>query len=353
MRLCHGTPSRSARQLTAACSLRCTCLRRRERCHKFAIASLCYGRAMHSKLKAMLLAMPYSALLAGYYLNHAKTVAMRGTRARDFLGVPNFAELDLSSVKTSDTVFILGSGASINNISDEGWANIAKHDSFGFNFWLIHKFVPTLYFSEALPETAPGFDYPRLYRRYVDAAALRPEYAHVPKVLTDFTIDRAYFWKGLPEHMKENVYSVATIPAFARTESEFRRNAKELKRLGVFKQKSHIRHLFKYRATISMLVSLAYMMGYKRIVLCGVDITDPRYFYHDADRYPQFKEVESARPGKVHITGVEREMMVTAQTVIQVLNEVVLQPDNVELLVENPQSALSSFLRAARASDLG
>lgn len=308
---------------------------------------------MHSKLKAMLLAMPYRALLAGYYLNHAKTVAMRGTAARDVLGVPNFSELDLAALKTSDTVFILGSGASINNISDAGWSNIAKHDSFGFNFWLVHSFVPTLYFSEALPESAPGFDYPRLYRRYINAAAKRPEYATIPKVLTDFTVDRSYFWEGLPSHMRENVYSVATIPAFARTEDEFRCNATELKRLGFFKQKPHIRHLFKYRATISMLVSLAYMMGYKRIVLCGVDITDPRYFYHDAERYPEFSEIESARPGKVHITGVEREMMVTAQTVIRILNEVVIRPSGAELLVENPTSALASFLPIGRAADLG
>lgn len=307
---------------------------------------------MNRKVRAMLLSMPYSALLAGYYANHAKGMALGGQAARDLLRVPSFNKLDLGAIKTSDTVFILGSGASINNIGEDGWENIAKHDSFGFNFWLIHSFVPTLYFSEALPETAPGFNYPRLYQRYLMAAAARPEYSTVPKVLTDFTADRSYFWESLPLHMKERVYSLSTIPAFARSEDEFRRNARYLKALGIFRKSEHLNRVFKYRATISMLVSLAYSMNYKRIVLCGVDITDPRYFYHDAERYPQFAEVESARPGKVHITGVEREMMVTAQTVIRVLNEVLFEPDGVELLVENPKSALSDFLPSARAAEL-
>ena len=54
---------------------------------------------------------------------------------------------NLSSYKQSDTLFILGSGGSIATCSDKQWETIGKHDSIGFNFWLLHEFVPT-YFTE-------------------------------------------------------------------------------------------------------------------------------------------------------------------------------------------------------------
>jgi hypothetical protein len=53
-----------------------------------------------------------------------------------------------AGVKTSDTLFILGSGSLINELDDDDWRLIAAHKSVGFNFWPIHKFVPTYYFYE-------------------------------------------------------------------------------------------------------------------------------------------------------------------------------------------------------------
>ena len=47
--------------------------------------------------------------------------------------------------KKSDTLFILGSGSTINKISDKQWGKIDDHDSIGFNFWLVHDFVPDFF----------------------------------------------------------------------------------------------------------------------------------------------------------------------------------------------------------------
>lgn len=58
---------------------------------------------------------------------------------------------EITRLRTSEKLFILGSGLSINEIVD--WAHIAAHDSVGFNFWLIHDFVPDFYFIET-----PGVD---------------------------------------------------------------------------------------------------------------------------------------------------------------------------------------------------
>ena len=57
-------------------------------------------------------------------------------------------ELNVSQLKkhkTSNTIYILGSGPSILNISKEEWAHIQNHDSIGFNHWYAHGYEPTFY----------------------------------------------------------------------------------------------------------------------------------------------------------------------------------------------------------------
>ena len=53
--------------------------------------------------------------------------------------------------KNSDTLFILGSGESINSIKI--WDKIRKHDSVGFNYFIFNDFVPNFYiFESTYPE---------------------------------------------------------------------------------------------------------------------------------------------------------------------------------------------------------
>ena len=42
---------------------------------------------------------------------------------------------DFLKHKTSDTIFILGSGPSINLITDDQWDHISSCNSIGFNYW--------------------------------------------------------------------------------------------------------------------------------------------------------------------------------------------------------------------------
>ena len=49
----------------------------------------------------------------------------------------------LRSFKTSDRIYILGSGESILDISKQEWDEINSHNSIGFNHWYVHDFEPT------------------------------------------------------------------------------------------------------------------------------------------------------------------------------------------------------------------
>ena len=52
---------------------------------------------------------------------------------------------ELKKQKTSNRIYILGSGKSILDISKQEWKEIEEHDSIGFNHWYVHNHKPTFY----------------------------------------------------------------------------------------------------------------------------------------------------------------------------------------------------------------
>ena len=52
---------------------------------------------------------------------------------------------NFSKYKTSDRIYVLGSGRSVLDITPEEWEEINKHDSIGFNHWYVHEHKPTYY----------------------------------------------------------------------------------------------------------------------------------------------------------------------------------------------------------------
>ena len=73
-------------------------------------------------------------------------ISIRYASAKN-LGKP-LNKLDHSKHVTSDTVFILATGSSINGYPDSHWKTIEAHDSIGLNFFLLHDHVPTYYVME-------------------------------------------------------------------------------------------------------------------------------------------------------------------------------------------------------------
>ena len=263
---------------------------------------------------------PYPAVLAAYYARYWLPQLVDARRSAATVGIPWFWELDPKSLKTSDTVFILGSGESINQISEAQWSIIKSHDSIGFNFWPVHSHVPTLYMFEAINHHyADGWGR-EVISKYVEMAAAREDYRDVPKLISDYRVARRYHWDQLPEHWKENCFHLPTIPTLTRNAEELRFAISALKRLGIFgRQQSSRRVLFKYRATLSLAYSFALYLGYRDVVLCGFDMKHSRYFYQDETRYPHFSGFTSSPPmqgGHASVAPVP-EMMPVDEVVLE------------------------------------
>jgi hypothetical protein len=298
-------------------------------------------------IKSLIKQLPHPVLLRlyhAYYLRQQRSLAVDLAHATQ---LPLLDTLKLSPLKTSDTVFILGSGWSINEISDHRWDVIGHHDTIGFNFWPVHPFVPRIFVFENLCTSIQQ----DLYRAFLTTIQRRAQdYRHTVKIATEpHPRSERQLLHELPPQFRENLYLGYTAPVTARSEEELEAGIGFLRSQGVFEPGDRLEWLFKYGGSVIAMLSVAVRMNYRRIVLCGIDLGRQDYFYQDRQRYPASADWEFAPRKDVHLTARRLRWMVPAQQVIQAFKRVVLDPAGIDIFVENRSSTL--FPAIAEAPD--
>ena len=184
----------------------------------------------------------------------------------------------LKSAKTSNNLFILGSGASIRNLSKEDFDDFSSHDTLAFNFWMHSQFAPNFYILQRPKSDANAEKLWELARQrshdYTNCKILLrgdgwKDSGEVEKFLeTGFGERPALFLREWP------VYSRARIDK--RKLATFLRTAGYLSfgELGYFTP--------KFGSTLLLAVVLGFQMGYKNIILVGIDNDTGEYFYKGA-----------------------------------------------------------------------
>lgn len=282
--------------------------------------------------------LPHPLLCRLYHHRRLREESDRAAKAAALAGLPLLETLNLLNLRTSDTLFVLGSAWSINNISDERWRIIARHDSIGINFWPAHPFVPRFYHFEGI-----AFDHqPAMFHAFQQMSQRRSEaYAGTLKVITELApIGLRQTLFELPEGMKKNLHIGFSMPVVARNEIELRSGIGYMRSLGAFSPRANVPWVFKYGGSVIAMMTLAVLMGHKRVVLCGVDLNNQDYFYHDRDRYPECADWEFVPRKDAHLTTRRLPWLVPAQTAVHVFKELVLDPENIELFVESGDSTL-------------
>jgi len=282
--------------------------------------------------------LPYPVLVRLYHRHFLRKQAELAAQFSQATGLPDADTLKLSQHKSSDTVFILGSGSSINQITDAQWKVIAQHDTIGFNFWPVHSFVPRIFVFESVVESRskPIFD------ALLDLLHSRADaYANTIKIVTELKRPgMKQLVTELSGSFRENLYLGYTFPVVARSEEQLASGLKFLSAKGYFEPSDQMGRLFKYGGSVIGMISLALRMNYRRIVLCGIDLGDQNYFYQDADKYPESAHWEFVPRGNIHLTARRLPWMVPAQQVIYEFKQVVLDSRGVELFVQNSSSTL-------------
>jgi len=285
-----------------------------------------------------------------YYVKKEERLRRKHMHKLSEKGVgPCIDEVSLERKKSSETVFILGSGSSINEISDAQWKQIDQHDSIGLNRWPIHDFVPTYYvFEQHLSPDEPKFN--KMFWKMIEAVG--EDYRDIPVILKDASaVTDRLEPADLPKWLREKLIiscdsAFPQLVAWSSEEKQHRRLLRYLDYKCYFDRQSY-RLLYRKRSSISYLIHLAVVLGYDTIVLCGVDLTDSKYFfeseqYQDSDIPIPWRSFRRERDGtdETHKVNDPELGRLTLENIVYMLDDLILTPRDIDLYVESDRSAL-------------
>ncbi len=229
--------------------------------------------------------------------------------------------------KRSDTLFILGSGPSIRRVRPDQWEYVGQHESFGINFSLLLDIVPTYHVVE---------DGKVAWHRELTKRVLAPRRQGLSPTIW-FISNRHRRRLIHPRYTPELFPDPARVCVFQLPERLL------LERDRPFTAEDFEKSV-RYRGTMSLVLYLAMQLGYKRIVLLGVDLHTPRHFFEDMEEMRAYVEnvsrdqLDETLPFPVMIPkeGTFRPL----DEYLYALNELHLSRKGIELYVGNQDSML-------------
>lgn len=258
--------------------------------------------------------------------------------------VKTIDSLNFKQYKKTDTIFILGSGNSINTISDREWGVIEKNDSIGLNFWIIHDFVSTFYCFEE-PRVAGG-------RRSVFYNVLNKKKHQLyksPFIVKDILSSSVSF-DCIPSIMKKNIYLSFDFDLPVKgDESIMRQYLLELKKTDRIKCREKIRYNYSITASLSYVAFLSLLMGYKNIVFCGVDLSGSSYFYEEKSDYYKKNGIcvpNSMQKYDIHSTEVRSKNKIPISQVLKNIYDVFSEENKFEFYVAKKTGVLSKYFKS-------
>lgn len=240
----------------------------------------------------------------------------------------------------NNTCFILGSGSSVGDITDKKWKYVKSQTSIGINNWILHRFVPNVLIFECGRKNF----FNNLFFKNIKKR--EKEYQNT-----------IILWKDASRAIQDNRYRGFNGPAknlffpLIYKPCSLREGAtpKDTSLFGViqFVLRKLGLPVFHYsRATVVLAIDLAVRLGFKEIVLCGVDLNSTKYFWEvDHAKAVICEEIElppnTGQEGQaIHSTIDPLIYPLTVDKVIYNLDEKYLRLLNVSLFVGSEKSAL-------------
>ena len=200
---------------------------------------------------------------------------LKGVAARRHYRI--LTEQELRARRRSDRVFIFGSGYSLNDITPAEWRSLAEHDVFGFSGFVHQQWIPVgFHLIRAWDEGAIGqARVRRTARAYAQQLEANPLFeSAVLLIQKDLTamfgntlVGDRLLRTGRGLFLFKTAESLDGLPTDA-----FRRG------------------LTHTAGTLSDCINAASLIGWREIVLVGVDLYDSRYFWAPADRTLAFEK---------------------------------------------------------------
>lgn len=236
--------------------------------------------------------------------------------------------LQVQKFKNSDTIFLLGSGPSMLDITKEQWGLIKRHDSFGINYSFLLEHIPRFHHQET-GRTKVSREF------FKSVFSSRREKYHN----SIWFVSSREYRRGLHPKYMPDFSPVNPICCFYKYPRPF-----EIRENRPFTF-DDFRNSILYRGSLSLVLHLVYKLKYKNIILLGVELNNNDYFY---DEFPEMKEyVLLAKKcyGKInhetHGTMIRKgNKYHTINEYLYALNDLVLKPQNINLYVGTKKSLL-------------
>lgn len=259
-------------------------------------------------------------------------------RFSEKIGAKSFLQEGLkneSNRRKGDTLFILGGGQSINDLTPDNWSVVKKNTSIGLNAWFVHNFEPTYLLTEGFRLNEVGSP------RYNWMEAQLKKYAAEVdvKILIKNCRPKNFAWPDLIDIAPQKIFSAATFSVPGRSNEH---QSIAMRFLEHFRISRH--HLLSSRVSVTCAMSLGLHLGFKEIVLCGIDLNDGRYFWEEESFqvHPLVSPPRrSGQPEKgVHSTMNPKVNKVTADQSIRSMAKYILYPSGVKIYTSSEKSRL-------------
>lgn len=242
----------------------------------------------------------------------------------------------------ANTFYILGSGASIESLTDEHFLQISRQTSVGINSWGVHPFVPDIYSLESVPWVGDGRDFARslallnrddIYARQPEILILRPK-----------TADEIGNLKVLPDNLRGLVSYYGRVAPATRKYSNL---VGDVTRYFDHVVPRYPSVVLDSGASVVRMVVLGIILGFRRIVLAGVDLNESPYFWEKRPEY--LLSLAGAPPVNNQVTSTHETLSslnrpFDVKTMLRALDCYFQAERGGQLLVTSPDSALAEFL---------
>lgn len=241
----------------------------------------------------------------------------------------------LRGTRTSDKVFVFGSGRSILDITEEEWRHFEEHDTLGFTGFIYQKWVRLDYhLIRGWVEMVEGtYRWRKYTSEYIDVLNRNPFFKDTILIMqADYSATFANRLLGY-KYIKPGtrVYRYKTV---------------RYQGLPTQSLEQGLRHAM---GTLCDAVNFAYCMGYKEIVLAGVDLYDCCYFWLPPGKTETYDpESNTMVPSSINVRGIKySDKHRTAQSgIINLMKEWndFFISQGIRMSVYNPRSLMRQVL---------
>jgi len=187
------------------------------------------------------------------------------------------------------TLFILGSGASVNRLTEAHFAAVQRGFSIGMNAWVSHDFVPDAYSFEADSSLAPA----SLEIRTMSKALSRRALSHPETILLLLRPKRpelVHRMVEVPEGLKRRAFMYGRHNLLTRTDAALRKDLGPIV-ANRFENFHNSPVLIDNGASVVRMIEIGLFAGFREIVLLGIDLNSSPYFWEAPDAPAPYKKM--------------------------------------------------------------